>query len=222
MIAPDLEQLRADIPESAARAAHSWTSHVPEERGEQERTGYARSLIYDFERLSEFATSELKQTDLAREFERYRAGYRRRYLAYLAARSRCASTMITGGSGFNVARNDKANRSADKHSGDLSEYRKRALAAIRKVLTPELAPIMKGDSDAAERLEDKIAKAEALQERMRACNAAIRKHAKAGESAQVAALVALPYGFTEGAARELLKPDSCGRIGFADYELTNN
>jgi hypothetical protein len=36
--------------------------------------------------------------------------------------------------------------------------------------------------------------------------------------AQVAALVAL--GFPEAVL--LLKPDACGRIGFADFELTNN
>jgi len=218
----DLETIMSEIPEDLARRAHAWTSHVPEERARQEREGYARMLINDFENLSALATSDLKREDLAREFDRYKAGYRRRFMAHLAARSRCASTMITGGSGFNVRRNEKANRRADKHGSDLVEFRKRALTAIHKVLTPELAPIMNGDSDASERLEDKIAKAEALQEKMRAVNTAIRKHAKKGPDAQVAALVALGIGIGEPRARELLKPDSLGRIGFADYELTNN
>jgi hypothetical protein len=79
---------------------------------------------------------------------------------------------------------------------------------------------MTGDSDAGDRLAAKIAKLEALQATMKAANAAIRKHAKAGPEAQVAALVTL--GLPESAARKLLVPDFCGRVGFADYELTNN
>jgi hypothetical protein len=88
---------------------------------------------------------------------------------------------------------------------------------------PDLAPIMSGDGDAVERLKAEIAKLEAFQIGMKAANAAIRKHAKAGPDAQVAAMVALGVaGLTEGRARDLLKPDYCGRIGFADYETKNN
>jgi hypothetical protein len=79
---------------------------------------------------------------------------------------------------------------------------------------------MSGDEDATERLREKIDKAEQLQERMKAANAAIRKHQKQGRDAQVAALVAL--GFAEPIAGKLLEPDFCGRIGFPAYELTNN
>jgi hypothetical protein len=71
-----------------------------------------------------------------------------------------------------------------------------------------------------ERLQAKIGKAEAMQERMKETNAAIRKNAKAGPDAQVWALVAL--GWTEATARRLLEPDELKRIGFPSYELTNN
>lgn len=211
---------RADVPEALARAAHNWTSHTPEVRGEQEIAGYAARLASDFENLSRLATTDDKRAELTAQFERYRAGYRRRFLAYLAARSRCASAMITGPANFPVERNRKANVRADKHSSDLEEYRKRALWAIQKALTPELAPIMSGDADAADRLRAKIADAKASQERMRAANAAIRKLSKAGEAAQIAALVEL--GFSEALARETLKPDCFGYKGYAPFELTNN
>jgi len=210
----------ADIPMSIACAAHAGTSFVPQRRGEQECQGYANTLAADYEMLSKYATTAEKQATLDAEFARYRTGYRRRTIAYLGARSRCLSSMITGPSRFPTARNAKRNASADSRCDDLIDYREAALYAIRRALCPELRPIMAGDDDAVDRLRAKIAKRNRLQQRMREANAAIRKHAKAGADAQVLALVHLD--FTEEQARELLKPDFCGRIGFADYQLKNN
>lgn len=210
----------SDIPAGLAQAAHAGTSFVPEQRAEQERAGYAATLAGDWERLAALATTEEKRAALVGEFARYREGYARRTRAYLASRARCMSTMIAGPSRFPVRRMEKRNGVADRRCSELVEFRERALAAIRKALCPELAPIMAGDADAVERLQAKIVKAERVQERMKEANAAIRKHAKAGPDAQVWALVAL--GFGEGAARRLLEPDFCKRIGFASFELTNN
>jgi hypothetical protein len=210
----------SDIPVELARAAHSGTSFTPDVRAEQERSGYAATLAKDFANLSRYATTDEKRAQLAEEFERYRTGYRRRYLVYLGARSRCMSSMIAGPSNFPTARNQKRNASADRRSDDLQSFRERALKAITKALTPELQPIASGASDAVERLRAEIAKATSVQERMRAANAAIRKHAKGGADAQVAALVA--FGFSEAMAREVITPDCMGRIGFADYQLKNN
>lgn len=209
-----------DIPLTLARAAHAGTSFYPERRGDQERQSYAAQLSLDYHELSKLATTDEKRATLAAEFARYREGFRRRYIVMLGAKSACLSTMIAGPSNFNTRRYAKRGATADKRTSDLCDYREAALAAIRKALCPELRPIMAGDSNATERLEDKIAKLELLQTRMRDANAAIRKHKKAGADAQVAALVAL--GFGESTARELLKPDFMGRIGFADYQLTNN
>lgn len=80
--------------------------------------------------------------------------------------------------------------------------------------------ISSDDPEALVRLREKLSKIERAREQMKLCNATIRKHAKSGPDAQVAALVALGW-FGEARARDLLKPDFCGRIGFADFELTN-
>ncbi len=209
-----------DLPQDLARSAHHGTSFVPERRAQQEQAEYAAALRRDFEELAALADTKEKQTQFVDEFERYRLGYRKRALALLRSRSRCLSPMITGPARFPVARNRKRCDIADRRLTDLVDFRTRALAAIRKALQPELRPIMAGDADAADRLRQKIAQAEELQARMKATNAAIRQHAKGGTEAQLAALVAL--GHPEARARELLKPDFCGRIGFPAYALQNN
>ena len=220
MITPTIETFINDIPEDIARHAHRGTSFDPELRSRQEREGYAQTLVQDFANLAKHADTEEKRCRLIVEFERYRQSYRTKTVAMLAAKSRCLSTMIAGPSNFNTRRAGKASDSADKRTEELIEFRKRAIDAIRKTLTPELQPIMSGDADAAERLEDKITKAEKLQARMKAANFAIKRHAKEGADAQVSALIAL--GLPESIARALLVPDFAGRIGFPGYELTNN
>jgi hypothetical protein len=103
---------------------------------------------------------------------------------------------------------------------DLVAFRSRARNAILKKLVPGSRPVMAGDEDACERLQAEIDKAEALQKRMKEANASIRKHRKEGPEAQIAGLLAL--GFRLPIAQKLIEPDCCGRIGFADFELTNN
>lgn len=218
-----------DIPLDAATSAHSGTSFTPEKRGEQVRQGYAETMAGDYAELAaEIQNKPEMQSTLDAEFARYREGYKARYLAKLRSDARCVSWMIAGPSNFPVRRMEKRNRVAHKRLEELVEFRSRALDAIRKHLFPELRPIMSGDSDAVGRLKEKIAEAERTQELMKSANIAIRKHKKSGESAQTAALVSLFQSVgifknnPEAKARELLQPDFCGRIGFADYELQNN
>lgn len=216
----DIAGFLSDIPTDLARSAHSGTSFVPDERAATERRSYATMLVQDYAALLKYVDTPEKRTALDEGFARYREGYRTRYLAMLGAKSRCMSTMIAGPSNFPTARNRKRSDAADKRTTELLEYRERALDSIRKTLRPELRPIMAGDDNATDRLAAKIAKLEKVQATMKAANAAIRKHARAGADAQVAALLAL--GLTEGQARDALQPDFCNRIGFADYQLKNN
>jgi hypothetical protein len=209
-----------DIPLNLATVAHSGTSFIPETRGHQVRAGYAAELTSLLRELESHADTDDKRVMLAVEFARLRDGYRKRYLAYLASQSRTYSTMISGPSNFPVRRMEKRNRVVDARRTELIEFLPRAKSAILKALHPEWRPIMAGDGNATERLAAKIADAEKVQDIMRAANAAIRKHKKAGAEAQVNALVALGLGKVRAAT--LLVPDFCGRIGFADFELTNN
>jgi hypothetical protein len=209
-----------DIPLALAHAAHAGSSFVPEQRAEQVRNGYAAELATIYDELKKHATTPEKLATLEAEFARFREGYAKRYRALLASQSRTYSVMIAGPSNFPARRMEKRNRVVNARRTELIEFVPRAKSAILKVLHPELRPVMTGDSDAVERLHEKIAKAEQEQERHKAINAAIRQNAKKGIDAQVAAIMTL--GLSEKTALGLLEPDFCGRLGIPAYELTNN
>lgn len=209
-----------DIPQALALQSHAGVSWTPEKRAEQVTAEYAGTLRQDYEALRAIAERHDTLPLLDAEFARYRDGYRRRTIAWLGTLSRCVSSWIAGPSNFPAARMQKRMDVERKRSQEAAEFRSRALAAIKRTLTPDLQPIRSEDSDAAARLLQKIQQAEDLQARMKAANAAVRKAKKAGPDAQVSALVAL--GFSAATALELLKPDFAGRVGFADFELTNN
>lgn len=218
---PATPDFSADIPLELAIRAHSGTSHSPERRGESEVSGYAQTLSGDLAEFTALAEKHGTGDQLAELLPRYREGYKRCTLAHLSAKSRCLSTMIAGGSNFPVRRTEKANATEHRRLEEVLNCRKLWRKRILKAIVPNTGgPIMSGDADAVERLKAEIEELETKQARMKEANAAIRKHRKAGPAAQVAALVGL--GFAEPLAAKLLEPDSCGRIGFADFELTNN
>ena len=97
---------------------------------------------------------------------------------------------------------------------------KKADYYARRAVSVNDYAISADDPDAVEKLKERVEGLKSSQERMKAANAAIRKHRKAGPEAQRAALKAI--GFTADQSVELLKPDFAGRLGFAPYELTNN
>lgn len=80
--------------------------------------------------------------------------------------------------------------------------------------------IYSDDPYATDKMEQKIAQAQKLQEAMKMINTVIRKHAKEGREAQIKALIEI--GQPAERAAELVTPDFCGRIGFPQYALTNN
>ncbi len=218
---PATPDFSADIPLELAIRAHSGTSHSPERRGESEVSGYAQTLSADLAEFTALAEQHGTTPSLDELFPKYRDGFKRCTLAHLSAKSRCLSTMIAGGSNFPVRRAEKANATEHRRLEEVLNCRKLWRKRILKAIVPNTGgPIMSGDADAVERLKAEIEEMEAKQVRMKGINAAIRKHRKAGPTAQVAALVVL--GLSEALAAKLLEPDSCGRIGYADFELTNN
>ena len=208
------------LPTDLVNHAFRGTSFTPEDRGSRYVAGCQAELDADMERLFNHATIGGTKDKFEAEADRYRSGFRKHLVSYLQSSSRCVASFIAGPSNFPARRMNKRADIAHRRMEELIEYRRRAMQAAIRNLRPDLRPIMAGDADAIERLEKEIEQAERSHAQMKAANVAIRKHAKAGADHQVAAL--MEQGFAEERARELLKPDFGGRIGFADYAITNN
>lgn len=210
----------SDIPVALAHSAYAGTSFSPERRGDTDRKEYAEGLAADLAYFTEQAAKGGTADQVAAEFERYRAGARSRYLAYLHSASRCVSSFIAGPANFPAARMSKRSDIAHKRLGEFLDFRARARRAVVRNLRPDLAPIRSSDADAVERLEQEVDQLERLQSRMKATNAAIRRHWKSGLIEVLAALVSM--GYSEPAATKLMTADRIYGTGYPSFKLTNN
>ena len=94
---------------------------------------------------------------------------------------------------------------------DKSEYYEQKATAVGT------GGISSDDPDALVKLKEKLESMKRSHALMKAANAAIRKGKTPDR--QIPALLEL--GLTQSQAEELLKPDFCGRIGFASFSLQN-
>lgn len=156
-----------------------------------------------------------KAPDRAAEWkEQVAAKYEALFLAYLNSLSRCMSSAITGGSNFPVKANAKNHERNNKREKELRDYYGAQVERINKYQRDQ----QRAGIDPVMDLATKIEKRRARQTLMLEANKIIR--GKGTDESKIAALVAA--GISQAIASDLLKPDFAGRIGFADYELTNN
>lgn len=183
--------------------AHNGTSFSPEKRG--------ASYVQEF---GEQLADDLTKIEGHENKAYYQKKYESLFVAWMSAKSRCISTMITGGSNFPVRRAEKANASERKRGEEFFTFREkyfeRQEANARRAARAEIDPL--------EQIKKEIAAAENLQKTMVAANKIIR--GTAADEDKVAKMSEL--GLSENVARTLLKPDFANRIGFAPFQLTNN
>ncbi len=201
--------------ESANRAAAGF-SFSPERRGESLRNDYSAELEGFREVLFRIAGADRAQ-EAEEDFERYRAGLRAKYHAWISAQSNCISWMITGPSKFPTRRAEKANQTERNRLEDLIKFQQVAKRRIFRKYQGEDC-IRGGTADARTELEKKRDALAAKQTLMVAANKIYRT--KLDDDAKVAKLVELGMNAKEARAR--ITPDCCGRVGFADYETANN
>lgn len=206
---------REDVNINTARMAYNWISFDPDTRAKQEQDGYFEHMTSFVDETNKLVDSQEKGELAHSELQRYKEGYLLRLNKLLGAKSRCASSAITGGSGFNVRRAEKRNMIEHNRMTELIEYSKKAQSAILKKLREYGKPVV----TPIEELKSSIASCEHKQEQMKACNKII-KSSKMTDEEKVSQMIAMKI--PENIAKQLLLPDFAGRIGFADYELINN
>lgn len=188
----------------AALESSRWNSMDPER--------IARTFEREFEQHLElvrqlFEDAATDPAAAAEEHATYASGYEPRYRAWLAARGRTASPMVTGPSNFPTRRNGKALDTERRRSDELSAWTKKAEKAALARLRPPPDPARE------------LATLEELQETMKAANKIVRKKSWPDER-KIASLVA-DLGLREDTARRVLEPDFCRRIGFPPHQLAS-
>ena len=133
----------------SARNAFYWTSMDPDKRGKQTIDEHEAQLNSDLENMPEL------------EQERYTAKYIELFSKWLNAHSRCASSAITGGSGFNVRRAEKANNQEHNAYAAFDEWRENAKKSIAKRIEQN-KPEEQKKSEAWARLEKNILESAAV------------------------------------------------------------
>jgi len=112
--------------------AHRGTSFSPEVRAKSHQQDFAETLNKHAETFEKLIKADTQKEIAISEFERFKQKYKALYISWLSAKSRCLSTMITGGSNFPVRQAEKANISEHKRSLELSEFEDKAISAIIK------------------------------------------------------------------------------------------
>lgn len=187
-----------------ARRAHYNTSFSPEKRGDTLVQQHSEQLAADMREVDE----------LGGDSADYRRRYEAKFSAWLSAKSRCISSMITGPARFPTRRAEKANNSETNHYRKFEQFRKKYMARLKRNKRRE----QRAQIDPVQEMRENIEQAEKTQALMIAANKIIRR--KEGNNETVHYLEQI--GITGKVAIALLVPDFAGRIGFPDYRLVNN
>lgn len=160
-----------DIPYDLAYQAHSGTSFSPEERAKQEQRAYVQHMSQMVEKYSHLPGADS-------ELERYREGYLKRYCAWLQARTRVMSPMITGPSNFPTARNQKHLDTEHRRLEELLEWKEKAIDRLERNLGLRESGISSDDPEAVQKLEAKLGDLTSTHEAMKTANKQARAEGK--------------------------------------------
>lgn len=155
----------------AAKRANSFSDYVSgSATGEYKR--YVDRIYDVVERISE-AKPHLAERAIGMA-DRYSRKLAQYYNSYYRNEASCPSMMITGGSNFPVRKKEKQNSRRETLMKEWS-YLHSYAEKIEDLLTIE-QPILSGDENAIELLEEKLEKLESSQAMMKAVNAYYRKN----------------------------------------------
>ena len=127
----------------------------------------------------------------------------------------CPSVMISGAGNFPVKKKERQ-LAAWERNHEFYQYVQGILAKIENILYGR--EIIKSDDERAiEKLEEKLEDMKKLHEDMKAANKALRLKDKEAGNDQLREM-----GYSEESIEELRKPDYLGRVGYPNFQLSNN
>lgn len=203
------------INESSARIAHDMMSM--RDYAEGSTTAEYRSAVDKAYELADRVAE--KRPDEAERAYRLAERYAKKMAEYYNRESSigmmCPSILVSGGSNFPVRKKERQ-VAAWKSNHEFYEYVQGILTKLEAILYGKEI-IKSNDERAIEKLEEKLEDMKTQQEKMKAANKALRlKDPEAGNDAL------RELGYSEQEIAELRKPDYIGRLGYPDWELSNN
>lgn len=165
-----------DLNERTIISAYNWSSFNPKRHVIGDRSMYVNDMTQCKEKLILAAITDEQKEEAVNCFDYLKKKYLELRNIYYSAQSRCASSAVTGGSGFNVSRAQKANNVSHNREGDFWTWRESALdKALNRVNKlsdnwKTKRAIKSGDANALELLNQKLTDLKAKQEAMKAAN----------------------------------------------------
>lgn len=209
------ERIYYEINEQSARTAHEMMSM--QEYKEGSKTREYRNLVDNaYDLAGQVEEKRPLQSERAYKLaERYSRKMAEYFNKDSAIGCRCPSVLISGAGNFPVKKKEKQVQAWENNYQFYQETQK-LISKIKSILYGKDI-IKSGDSDAVERLEEKLAGLKEDQERMKVANKFIRlKNVEKGNEGLA------NMGYSEKEIKELREPDFCGRVGYPPYMLQNN
>lgn len=210
-----MEKLFFTINEAAARAANDANSmsNYKEGSATNEYRAKVERVYAIVEQIAEKKPNLLERAQ--RMAERYSRKLAEYYNAYYRNEASCPSILISGAGNFPVRKKERQNSRRDSLMNEWN-YLEGYARKIEHLLTME-QPILSGDAQAIELLEEKLESLKETQEMMKAVNKAVKKKdtVKGDEELK-------DMGYSEEQIKKFREPDFLGRIGFPSYALQNN
>ena len=210
-----MEKLFFTINEETARVANDVNS-MRDYREGSATAEYRKKVEEVYAIVEQIAEKKPKLLDRAQGMAvRYSRKLAEYYNAYYRNEASCPSILISGAGNFPTRKKDRQNsrrRSLMEEWNYLEGYARK----IRNLLFME-QPILSGDAEAVELLEEKLERLKEDQERMKAANKAIRKKNTAEGDEDLKDM-----GYSEEQICKLREPNYIGIAGYPSYVLQNN
>ena len=203
------------INESSARTAHNMISMRDYSEGST-TAGYRSEVDKAYDIADKVAEKKPEEAERAyRLAERYSKKMAEYYNKESSIGMMCPSVMISGAGNFPVKKKERQ-LAAWERNHEFYQYVQGILAKIENILYGR--EIIKSDDERAiEKLEEKLEDMKKLHEDMKAANKALRLKDKEAGNDQLREM-----GYSEESIEELRKPDYLGRVGYPNFQLSNN